>query len=372
MSDTKVPTAPISREWAQYLGKAIINPDNDWPVRPQAEIDAYKGDIRQDYECQLFALPTPIATFGDVTQVQSVIFRGKELRFYPPFALNEKSYASGSFSEVAIPEGIAAVEKFSPIPKDAVTGLRAGHGLPKDGVWARGLRVDVQTGADVLSAISLLLDHICQFTRQWWVRGTHDPFLGFQRFGAAVNREFRTLKLFTYEGATKIESPWYGTTRYQPNLGSAAVLDRPTWVQVCQHVTRDDRADIGILGIHDAFADYMSGRDEKCILNLCIGVEILLNKHWQFVLKKPANDRLDKILRQTSLIDQGSKEVLKKLIIDRGHVAHGRAPHIVSKEPGYTIETYLQAGKTVLDEYLSSIPQGAWPTLMNMRLNRTN
>jgi len=122
-------------------------------------------------------------------------------------------------------------------------------------------------------------------------------------------------------------------------------------------------SDVGILGVHEAVADYMARRDEKCILTLCIAIEILLNKYWQVVLKRPGNDSLDKIVRMTPLVDESTRECLKKLIVDRGHVAHGRVPHIVSKNQKFTMETYLAAGKRVLDKYLASIPPGECQSL---------
>jgi hypothetical protein len=89
------------------------------------------------------------------------------------------------------------------------------------------------------------------------------------------------------------------------------------------------------------------------------------------VLKKPSNDKLDKIVRKTPLLDDKIKETLAKLIIDRGHVAHGRPPHILATNPSYTLETYVSAGKMVLEKYLAGIPDGAWPHLMMMSINRS-
>jgi hypothetical protein len=373
MSGSENNAAHISRAWQQYLVKAVLDPKaNDWPVHSPSEIHADADNLNRSYECQLFALPAPIAMFNDVKRILTVSAEGKELRIYPPFPLNEKKDASGSFEEVTIPEGVESVENVTSIPTDAVSGVRAQHGLVSNAIWARGLRIDVQSGADVQSAIRLLLDHICQYTQQWWVRGTHNPFLGFQRIGAAVDKKFFTKRLFGYKGATKIESPWYGTVRFQPALGSAAVLNKSTWSQISTHLSQGHHADLGILGIHEAFADYMAGRDDKCILNLCISIEILLNKHWQAVLKNPSNDKLEKIVRKTPLLDEGTKETLSKLMIDRGHVAHGRAPYIIGTSSKYTIETYVLAGKLILEKYLASIPQGAWPELMTMRINRSN
>jgi hypothetical protein len=363
----------VSRSWDQYLVHAVFDTStSDWPIRSEAEIRAYDEGLNLDYECQLFALPAPIAVAADLKRIINISVGGKNLRIYPPFALNEKKHASGSFAEIVIPEGVSSVENTTNIPSDAVTGVRAAHGILPNGIWARGLRIDIPSinGPDIQLVIGTLLDHICQYTHQWWVRETHNPFLGFVRLGAKIGKNFRTRQLLGYQGAKKIESPWYGSVRFQPALGGAAILDETAWNLIGYHLSEGNRADIGILGIHEAVAHYMAGRDERCILILCIVVEILLNKHWQAILKKPANDPLDKIVRTTPLVDETTRATLKKLVIDRGHVAHGRTPYVAGKNPEYTIETYIEAGKVVLEKYLASIPGGMWPKLMTMTLNR--
>jgi len=306
----------LSRAWDQYLVKAVMDQTaSDWPERSTANIKAHEEARNPEYECQLFSLPAPIAMYRDVKDIVVVSANGKMLRIYPPFPINEKKDASGAFSEVEIPEGLKAVEEATLIPGDAVTGVRAEHGLLPNAVWGRGLRIDVQSGANVQDVIGLLLDHICQYTHQWWVRGTHNPFLGFQRLGAAVNRNYHTEKLFGYKGATEIESPWYGTVRFQPVLGAAALLTKTTWSEIARHISQGQSADVGVLQIHEAVADYMAGRDDKCVMNLSIGVEILLNKHWQGVLNRPSNDKLEKIVRKTPLLNDETKETLSKLIM---------------------------------------------------------
>jgi len=258
-----------SRSWDQYLVKAVFDASApDWPKRSEAEIRTYEQELNRGYECQLFALPSPIAVSGDLKRIINVSVGAMNFRIYPPFALNEKKHASGSFVEVAIPEGVEHVENTTTIPSDAVTGVRAGHGILPNGIWARGLRIDVptekSTNTDVV--IGELLDHVCQCTHQWWVRGTHDPFLGFVRLGAAVGKDFRTRQLFRSQGAAKVEPPWYGAARFQPALGAAAILDETTWTLIGHHLSQGNRADVGILGIHDAVASIPHGEWPKLMM----------------------------------------------------------------------------------------------------------
>jgi hypothetical protein len=96
-----------SRSWDQYLVKAVFDASApDWPKRSEAEIRTYEQELNREYECQLFALPSPIAVSGDLKRIINVSVGAMNFRICPPFALNEKKHASGSFVEVAIPEDV--------------------------------------------------------------------------------------------------------------------------------------------------------------------------------------------------------------------------------------------------------------------------
>jgi len=89
------------------LVKAVFDASAaDWPKRSEAEIRAYEQELNRGYECQLFALPSPIAMSGDLKRIINVSVGAMNFRICPPFALNEKKHASGSFVEVAIPEDV--------------------------------------------------------------------------------------------------------------------------------------------------------------------------------------------------------------------------------------------------------------------------
>jgi hypothetical protein len=371
MSDNQRAIQVISRQWNSYLVKAVfaeptIADATKWPERTEDEIRAFSS-TKSEFECQLFVLPTPIVKADNVLDVISVTDGAKQIRFYPPFRLNEKAETSGAFSEVLIPDGLTRVERLRPIPDHAVRGVRSEHQPPPRTSWCRGLRADVEPGANVGEAINLLLDHICQNTNQWWLRGTHNPFLGVKRLGANLDRQFRPLELHEYRGARKIESPWYGAVEFQPSLGTIAPLSNENWLSIANYVSKKMPADGAVIGLRDAYADYMAGRDEKCILGLCIAVEIALSKHWQLILKKTAVEKIDKLIRLTPLADGKTKEELKYLLVDRNHVAHGRAPHILASDKGYTLERYIAAVDRLIGAYLQSIPSDAWPDIMISR-----
>lgn len=363
----------LSREWGTYMIKATFSEDTartagvPWSRVSGEDVAAHKQKLKSGFECHIMVLPTPILI--DKSDLKSIIHiqrSGKLIRFYPPFPLNETGETSGAFEKVQVPVGNLEVKGYEDIPTDAVKGARMSHTVGENIVWCRGLRVDVEAGANLRETFGLLLDQLCQYTHQWWLRARHNPFLGVPRLGAAIAGDYTLLAPLRYEGAKEVESTWYGAVAYQPNLGWGAPLKNGTWLLASHHVAEGRQADTGVLGFHDALADYMADRDERCILNLCIAVEIMLSKARYTATPNASNLKLEKLIKKSTIIDNSTKETLRQLAIDRDHVAHGRRPHILASNPSVTIEGYLNAGRDVLSAYIGSIPAGAWPDIMVM------
>lgn len=361
----------LSREWGTYMVKATFSEEQarssgaPWPAMSDEEALAHGELLKSGLECQIVVLPTPILIKkSDVRNVITIRRAEKIIRVYPPFPLNETGETAGGFKDVQVPVGDIEVRGYQDIPSEAVKGARMVHSLGPDVIWCRGLRVDVQSGADRVDTLRLLLDHVCQYTHQWWLRGNHNPFLGSIRLGAAIAPDFSLLTPLRREGAGEVESTWYSAVSYQPNLGCGTPLTNGTWLLASHHVTEGRSADTGILGFHDALADYMAGRDDRCILNLGIAVEIMLSKARQTANPNAPNLRLEKLIKTSPIVDQSTKEILRKLAIDRDHVAHGRGPYILASDANDSIEGYLNAGRNVLSAYLEYIPTGSWPHIM--------
>lgn len=368
------PITEISREWAQYMVKASLSErlgaENgaSWPVLPPHEIEAYHESLAANFESHIYLCPNPILmNVQEVVDVLIVTRNDKVVRIYPPFPVNETSETSGAFTEITVPEGIQKVERTVEIPSSAVRGARMEHGAGDTTKWCRGFRLDVETGADGLSALKLLLDHICQYTHQWWIRASHNPMLGYLRMGAAITKDFKIIPELRYRGAGDIEATWYGAVQYQPHLGFGSPLTHGTWLLAAHHTQEERKADQGLLAFHDGMADYMADQDHKAILNLCIATEIILSKHSAAVLKRSPS-KLEKAARTTRLVDDKTRNVLAKLIADRNSVAHGREPYVISQDNRYSIEAYIQAVGQLVNSYLKAMPSGTWPQVMDLRL----
>ena len=364
----------LSREWGTYMVKAKVSEDiaerrgEPWPNLKSSEIKEYHESIAKDFESHIYLWPTPILTKKEDLK-DILIFRdGKKLiRVYPPFPVNESSETSGAFEDVSVPEGTHKLERWGALPTSVVRGARMEHGIREDLEWCRAFRLDVEKGADGLSTLLRLLDHVAQFTHQWWIRASHNPMLGPVRMGGEIKKDFSIATELRHRGAGDVESTWYGACPYQPTLGFGSPLKKGGWLLSAHHTQEGRKADQGLLAFYDGMADYMAGRDDKAILNLCIATEIMLSKHSTAILKKVPS-KLEKAIRTTKLVGKPIREKLKHLRIDRNDVAHGREPHLIGQGKENTIEIYIQAVRHLVSAYLKAMPLGEWPKIMDLRL----
>lgn len=118
----------------------------------------------------------------------------------------------------------------------------------------------------------------------------------------------------------------------------------------------------------DGVAAFMAGRTSRSILHLCIGVEILANKH-RMVIEGKSDIKLDKLIRETQLLDNKSREVIKNLMIDRGHVAHGRDPYCLGNKDGATMQNYIECTRDMVNAYLQALRNaGKWHDAVNLKI----
>lgn len=369
-----LPISELSREWGQYLVKATLSEEKgaangaNWPDLSPAEIQAYRESLAPDFETHIHLFPNPIwMDVKEVVDVLTIKRNGKIVRIYPPFEVDEPSETSGAFEEISVPEGDQKLERTVPIPSSTVRGARMEHGGSDTIKWCRAFRLDVEHGANALECVNLLLDHIRQYTHQWWIRASHNPRQGPMRMGGTVTKDFKVISELRHRGAGDIESTWYGAIQYQPHLGFGRPLTHGTWLLAYHHTQEERKADQGLLAFYDGMADYIAGRDDKAILNLCIAVEIMLSKHSISVLNRSPS-RLEKAIRNTSLVDKPTRQILKNLSTDRNCVAHGREPYLIANREGNSVEGYLQAVCQLVNGYLNSIPLGTWRDTMDLQL----
>lgn len=378
MKNTKpISLEEISDEWGTYLVKAHLSEEVgakngcQWPVLSDVDIERYTENISIDFESQIYLRPTPI--WIDTTQVRDILTvqsNGKRIRIYPPFEVNEKGETSGAFEGVQIPEGEDIVDNSVELHSSAVRGVRMEHGNSETLKWCRGVRIDFEIGADVTSTLNLFWEHLCQYTHQWWIRASHNPMLGPLRMGGAITKDHKIVRELRCRGAGEVESSWYGAVQYQPHLGFGSPLTRGGWLLAAQHTHDQRNPDQGLISFYDGMADYMAGHYEKAILNLCIATEIMLSKH-SFAILKRSPTNLPKAIRTTMLVEGPVREVLKELLIDRNQVAHGSKIRNYDANGKPEVKKYLQAVSHLVSAYLNSMPQGEWPDIMGLKLDKS-
>jgi hypothetical protein len=214
-----------------------------------------------------------------------------------------------------------------------------------------------------------VIDHIAQYTHQWWLRAPRSPFRGNVYLSAFINRDYNVRDEFYYKGAGEVESTWLGATESQELLGFEKLLTKETWHSCAMALERSIPAETGILAFSDAVAQYMADNDLRCLLNLTDSFEILANKKQMLDGHRPES-RKDKLLEKTPLASSPSKAVITKLFADRDNVAHGRQPYALNRDGTTTIESYLGAVGEVVETYLKTLKLGEWEKASRMEISR--
>lgn len=374
MVHTEVPRVDtmLDRKWEIYKVKANLDESKGepWPHLSPAEIARYAAEKRDDFEAHILRLPQPI--MSDVSDVKAILeFQdsGKLLRVYPPFQLNESKSVSGEFQKTWIPEGEDDIKQSTRIPPSALRGLSSRYTLKKGIVFCHGLRVDCQRGMPEREIVGSLLAHITQYTHQWWLRAGTSPFNGWGRFGAEINQDFSLREELRYRGAGTIYSTWYGMCETQKLLGIEEPLTNNLWLLSSHHVSEGNRADAGFLSFYDALVAYMASDDPTCIFRLTNCVEILGSKR-RLLLGLKVFKRERDLIQKTDLVDEPTRRILKKLFIDRDHIAHGREAYLVGRKGQPTIEDYVEAVRELRSNYLGKLKSGEWPSASQLSLNR--
>jgi len=363
----------FSNDWQAYAVQASLNEDAGrsreaapWPEITQEEIVRHQQNIIPNAEAKIFLLPLPIVS-EKTTEIFTIKTNKGFIRLYPPFQVNEKSEASAAFSEIGIPAGNNKVTGTQSLSQSTVTGLTAEQDF-KDASWCRGFRIDSENRINCQTILDNLLEQIAQYTFQWWLRAIHNPFLGPQRFAGQIDRDYNFVNELRYRGAGEIKASWYGVCQYQSILGIGSPMTSTIWKQCCNLVASKQRTEVGIMSFLDGIAAFMAGRINQSILHLCIAVEILANKH-RMVVEGKSDIKLDKLIKQTPLLNHETRKIIKNLMVDRGHVAHGREPHCLGKKPNSSMQNYIKCTGHMVNAYLAALREsGKWNDALNLKL----
>jgi len=363
----------LTRDWKEYAIKTTFaeSAERPWPQLNPLAIEEYKKNIKKGFEGHIYKLPHPIICVSpQIKDILDLEIETKRVRIYPPFEINILKEISSAFEGVVIPEGNIKLEDFKPIPNSAVNSFHLEqHSSARQEYYCQGLRIDVEIGAPINKIINILLEQICQYTHQWWLRSGISPFNGMKRFGFSIGNNFEIIKELRYHGAGNVESSWHAVRQTQLQLGIELPLDSQKWLLIGNHVAHLRPAEAGFIAFYDAIASYMAEEDEQCILNLSLCVEILGNR--RRLLLNQSDIKADELLTTTDLVDDNIKAVLKKLFIDRGHVAHGRPAHVLTTDSTFTIERYIEAVRAFLSGYNQKLKPEDWITSSSLEIGKS-
>jgi hypothetical protein len=352
----------FKRQWDNLQVRSVLGEKNDlkWPRLSDEEISEYENNLLNGWQASILHIGTPILTKTDeVMDVPTIKEGTKRARVYPPFQLNRKQEASGSFENVWIPEGHNKIDHCSRIDDSAVKGVISDTNYPDGSIICQGIRIDAENGFDTNKFTNRLLEHICQQTSQWWLRSNTNPLKGMHRLSCDLNVDFTLRHVLRYSnGGKNIASTWKGVEQRLLPLGVERPLTNAIWLRCCHDAAKGLRTDAGLIAFHDAVNNYMTNEDEICVLNLAISLEIMCNRRNQLRGRHPM--KFDTLLKTSDLIDSKDRPILRKLYTDRNQIAHGSKSIHFGKSNEPSIEDYLNSVLNIQKKYLSSFKPGEW------------
>ncbi len=344
------------REWSTYMVKSVLAERDEarWPTLPEERIQQYRDSQLVGWQALVLYLPAPIfALAGEVFNIFEFTQAGKKARIYPPFQLKQSE-----LQNAWLPEGGIAVSHCVRVGDTAVQGLHVQPGFAVDASFCQGMRIDEESGIDIAKAVNALMEHICQQTGQWWLRGRSNPFKGIVRLGCEVNKDFSIREVLKHSGSKEIESTWMGVDQSLRPDGFALPLTNSLWLRCCHDASVGLKADSALLTFYDAVNNFMNNEDELCILNLAIAVEIMANKVRLSKDQYPA--AFPKLLKTSEIFEGVDRNLIQCLYADRNNVAHGGSPIHLGIKTGFSIEQYLEAVLAVKNKYMKCLEGATW------------
>lgn len=344
------------RDWVFYHGAAVLDETSgvgDWPDIEKSILDKHKESKKEGWHSYIFELSNPIIMKPKINK----IINHPEVNIYPPFPLNVLQSKSHLFDEISIPSGVLVSDESIPIPPDALRGFHVNVGVD-DSVACNGLRIDYKGGVPIDRTIEFFLRLVRQYSNQWWLSSSVNPFDTGARLSFEINNYNRPISLLRYKGAGQLESSWFGAAGTQKLVGFEKVVDETIWGAVSGCMRVGYGVEDAVQHFLSAVSHYMAFDDRQCIMNLALMFEIAENK---IRIIKDMN-KLSKnkdMLRKPIVADIKSIEIFRKIITDRDNVSHGRKPYNYYIDPKIIVE-YIGNSMDFINKYINSCRERGW------------
>lgn len=352
------------RNWTHSRVAAVLGEDigpDGWPKVPKDQVAKHKENLKKGWIGYIFEMKTPISV---LPEVQDVIDTSK-VRIYPPFELNRKGSVGHAFDDVEIPVGEYEADSTVAIPTHATTGAVSEPQM--DGAKnCYGLRIDCAEGTNPDEAIEFLLRAVRQYTKQWWVGSTHNPFDTGVRLQFQLTNDYSPRELLRHKGGQELKSPWYGAASTQRFIGFEEPLTVASWGQVESCMMQGYGIEDAMQYFFSAVVAFMSYDDRQTILNLALMFEVAENKI-RILKDMNAVSKNKDLLKAPNVADNSNIEIFRKLITDRDNLAHGRKPYHLAKDPPLIVE-YLEKSAEFITRYLDSCKTLGWDKALKTSL----
>lgn len=352
------------RNWLYYRVVAVLGEEKDpsgWPEVSGSEVDAYKARHKSNWKSFIFELNTPISVNSDVTHI---IDTGK-IRIYPPFQLNRKARITHVLDEITIPVGVSNVTETMQIPTYAVKGLQSDARFSDDSI-CYGLRIDCIDGLEYDDALEFFLRVVRQYTKQWWVASSQNPFDTGLRMSFEIENDFRPRDILRRKGAETIEAPWFGSAATQQFIGIEQPLSAQLWNEVARCVVLGYGLEDALQYFLNAVVSFMGYEDNQAVLNMALMFEVAENKMRILNNFKTLSKNKD-ILKLPSIATNDDIGVFRMIITDRDNIAHGRKPYHFYSNPKVMID-YLEKSADFIDRYLLACAKFPWEKVVKTAL----
>jgi hypothetical protein len=353
MSDFKsysIPTNQIIPPWNRH----VFISDEEVRFSPRSAEDVFQSFKYSGIKAYFFRLKTPIAVEGELSG--TVVYKG--VRIHPPFPVEEGETDIGVFRGVELPNSGSSVNE---VP--AGLTKRPTTKFAPNATMCSGLRVDVPAGISTWPQLDYILGLIRERTHQWWITTDRNPFDLGLRFRADLGANDELLP-YEADGSRENKVPWGFAHALQLRVTFETPLNQAEWLQCVHAASQEQRHETATAFFHDALSSYFANRDEACLYQMCVSLEIMESKVRQLA-GNPTKDFALRLLRGAKLWRNEDRDVLTKMFSDRGKVAHGRAPVHMTRDPQMIIQ-YIRIGEKYYRLFMEHVKGMGWHRIAMM------
>ncbi|WP_195819797.1 hypothetical protein [Roseobacter sp. MH60115] len=322
----------------------------------QEECDGLPSKTLSDWSGYLVEMPTPIIMAkGSFNPIISPSFR-----IYEPFEINQKARNAGAMSDIHIP---ADQDGRISVPGYAINGMTASN-AGDDCLSCLGLRIDFLDGNpenDIHELIRLFRSAVREVTFQWWLSSRTNPFDLGHRLSFELTPSFGAAKPYPSSNSDSYTGTWRGSTSLTNRLGFERPVGKNEWAEIDSRIRAGREMESATSFFMDAVSAFMAHEDHNCLVNACVALEIMECK-MRALSGKKINGYGDKLRRDAVLWRKKDEETIKKMFIDRGHIAHGRPPYNYRKNPVIMVD-YLELLVEYYNRFLDRSGIHGWPAV---------